>query len=226
MAMNPVRGLMSDPESKSTPIGTELAEKVKMRQEADKALAPTSPLNTLKPVAEPVKAIPAPPAKWEKVHPGNKAPTGREALDKMNAKYPGLPKMHTGGTVPKTGPYEMKEGEHVLTPEKHEKLKHAMGLAASALSHDPAEEKEPELPKKEVREMHMRKGANGGFIVKHLHVHAHLHPEEEHVHSNMDGVHDHLEQHWGEPNDGEGASENEKDESPGVQAAEKALGYK
>jgi hypothetical protein len=132
--------------------------------------------------------------------------------------------MHEGGIIPKTGAYLMKKGEHVLTPEKKHMMQHAMSLASTALSH-PDMDKEPPMPKKEIKDMHMRRGANGGFIVKHIHT-SMAHPDEEHVHPDMDALHDHMEEHWGEPNQGEGEYEEEAKESPGTQTAEKALGYK
>ena len=138
-----------------------------------------------------------------------------------------LGSMKKGGKVSKTGVYKLHEGEQVLTPEHKDKLKQALSLAEGALSKEA--EKEPEPPKKEVKEMRMRRGVNGGFIVNHLHVHAHLHPDEEHVHPDMDSLHSHLEDHWGDPEDGEDekmeTEAEEKKESPGVEAAEKALGY-
>jgi hypothetical protein len=191
--MNPVRSLMSDPEGKSTPIGTELAEKVKMRREADKAMAPTSAAEPAK-VSTPMKSSPV-----DLVNPGNKGTTGREALDKMNSKYPDLPKMHTGGTVPKTGPYVMKQGEHVLTPEKHGKLKAAMGLAMDALSQEPDEDDMPQEPAKVGKDMTIRRLHDQSFHMKHRHEPPHDMPEhdEEYSAPDLKGLHGHIDAMWG-----------------------------
>lgn len=148
---------------------------------------------------------------------------GEKRIDVSGMVKP-LGKMHDGGEVPKTGAYIMKKGEHVLTPEKKNLMHHAMSLAETALSHPDTEDKEPEPPKKEIREMRIRKGASGGYVIEHHHTHF-SHPMEEHTAKDTDDLHDHLEQHMGEPNDGEGNHE-ESGESTGAQAAEAALGYK
>ena len=113
----------------------------------------------------------------------------------------------------------MKEGEKVLTPEQHGHLKSALSLAQTALSHD-ADKQEPA---KEIKAMHIRKASDGSHVIEHHHVHF-SHPMEEHTAKNMDELHDHLEQHWGTPNDGENASETEQDKSPGVAALQKTVG--
>ena len=208
---NPVRNLMSDPEGKSTPIGTELAEKVKMRREADKALAPTSA--PVSPVA------PAKPAPVDLVNPGNKGKTGRQAIEEMNKKYPDLPKMHKGGTVPKTGPYMMKEGEKVLTPEKHDKLRHAMGMAMDALSHEPEQDKEPEMPQ-HLREMHIKELHTGGF---HVTKHDGKGGMTEHGAPHNDAVVGHFMDHMAHPDEGE---EDAEMGNHGIESMEKAVGYK
>lgn len=212
MAVNPISSLMpKDPNS--TPIGTELNERAKMQQAGVDALKPTAaPKGTaMRPVgASPVDKV-APKAKF-----GDRPGEKRINTDEMTKP---LGQMHSGGTVPKTGPYVLKEGEKVLTQGQHNHLKNAMGLAHDALSGPEHDNK----PAKIVKEMHIRKTDNGGYIAKHIHT-SFEHPDEEHVHPHTDALHDHIEAHWGEPNDGEEESESQKDTSPGVTAIQKAVG--
>ena len=69
---------------------------------------------------------------------------------------------------------------------------------------------------KVVKEMHIRKTDNNGYVTKHIHT-SFEHPDEEHVQPHMDALHDHMEEHWGEPNDGE-------EETPGQMEIQKAIG--
>jgi hypothetical protein len=126
--------------------------------------------------------------------------------------------MHAGGTIPETGAYLMKAKEHVLTPDKHQKLKAAMGLAHEALSHDA---EEPQAPKKVVKDMKIRRSANNGHIVTHIHAHFE-HPDEEHTTQGTKGLLNHVMQHMTDPTE-----ENEEaPESKGAAAMEQAVGYK
>jgi hypothetical protein len=196
-------------------IAKEIGETARSYKTAEQALKPAPEAPKPAPVA------PRTPAAWEK-GPQGAYGTGK-GEKRIDTSYPDspMPKMHKGGTVPKTGVYVMKEGEKVLTPEQTTHLKNAMGLAHSVLSHEP--DSEPTEPPKVIRAMNIRKASDGSHVIEHHHVHF-SHPMEEHTAKNMDELHDHLEQHWGGPNDGEAASESEKDESPGVAAAEKAVG--
>lgn len=213
MAVNPISSLMpKDPNS--TPIGTELNERAKMQQAGVDALKPTAaPKGTaMRPVgASPVDKV-APKAKF-----GDRPGEKRINTDEMTKP---LGQMHSGGTVPKTGPYVLKEGEKVLTQGQHNHLKNAMGLAHSVLADAPDSEVQPP---KVIRAMHIRKASDGSHVIEHHHV-SFSHPMEEHTAKNMDELHDHLEQHWGDPNDGEEESESQKDTSPGVAAIQKAVG--
>jgi hypothetical protein len=216
MAGNPIQSLLpKDPTS--TPIGTELNERAKMQQSAVDALKPTgapAPKGTaMKPVNSPMDKT-----KSQGPYGSGK---GEKRIDVKDMVKP-LGQMHDGGTVPKTGPYIMKEGEKVLTQGDHAKLKSAMGLAHSVLADAPDAEVQPP---KVIRAMHIRKASDGSHVIEHHHVNF-SHPMEEHTAKNMDELHDHLEQHWGEPNDGEHESENDEDGSPAVVAMQKDLGYK
>jgi len=212
MAENPIKSLIpKDPNG--TSIGSELNARVKMQQQAEQALKPTG-APAAGTVARPVGTSPVDKTKTQGPY-GTGAGEKRIDVDKMTKP---LGQMHDGGTVPKTGPYIMKKDEHVLTPENHSKLKSAMALAHDALS-GPAQEG----PKKVIKAMHIRKASDGSHVIEHHHL-DYSHPMEEHTAKNMDELHDHLEQHWGSPNDGEEASESEKDESPGVVAASKVVG--
>jgi hypothetical protein len=207
---NPLSKMVEDTKSgmaETSGIGAELKAKQDMLDAAKPA-----PAVTPKPM--PVRT----PSTWEKAA-GRPAPKGEKEMYKSATEWASPKSFKEGGPVEKTGVAVVDKGEHVLTPDqKH----HVFNLAETALSH--MKEPDPEPPKKEVKEMHMRKGANGGFIVKHLHVHAHLHPDEENVHAELDGVHDNLEHHWGKMNEGE--QESEMEEAPGTKAAEEAVGLK
>lgn len=163
-------------------LGAELAEK-KAGIEAYKApvkVGPSAP------------SRPAPPTS-DKMHPKAKYgdQPGEKRMDVKDMVKP-LGVMHKGGTIPETGAYVMKKGEHVMTPEKHDMMKNAMSLAATALSN---EEDKPAEPKKQVKEMRIRKGASGGNIIEHHHMMPHLHPMEEHTAKDMAELHDHMDKH-------------------------------
>lgn len=59
-----------------------------------------------------------------------------------------------------------------------------------------------EAPKKEIKEISIRKSHNGGHIVTHKH-HGHHHPDEEHTTHGSDALLNHVMQHATEPNEGE-----------------------
>ncbi len=161
----------------------------------------------------------ADPQREKDLPPGGKLPPG-STPGNYHPVVPIKGAMHDGGVVPKTGAYLMKQGEHVLTPEKKNMMQHAMSLASTALSHP--DEKETEPPKKTIKSMHIRK-AGGGYIIEHHHASPHLHPMEEHTVKDMTSLHDHLGEHMGEPNE---SAAKEGAESSGVQAMESAVGYK
>ena len=196
------------------------ARNLRMQKEA------ADSLKTPAPITAPAK--PATPSPVDKVNPSGKYgdKPGEMTPAKMNEKYSGLPKMHSGGTVPKTGPYIMKAGEKVLTPEQHGHLKAAMGLAHSVLSHDPDEQDKE--PKKVVKEMRIRRSSNGGHIVTHVHTHFE-HPDEEHVTGGADHLLNHVMNHMTDPNEGEEEAEAGNAQLPepkGAAAIEQAVGYK
>ena len=93
--------------------------------------------------------------------------------------------------VPKTGIYKLHEGEAVIPKEKNmDSVKDKM---ISSLGGD------EKKPKKEIKEMHIRKTANGKHIVKHSHHHPEHHPDEEHSMEDMGALHQHMDDHAGEP---------------------------
>lgn len=73
-----------------------------------------------------------------------------------------------------------------------------MGLAAAVMSH---EHKDPEMPKKMVHEMRIRKGKSGGHIIEHHHKMPMHHPMEEHTTSTKKQLADHVMQHMSEPDE-------------------------
>ena len=90
-------------------------------------------------------------------------------------------------------------------------MKHSM--AASALAHS---SKKPAM-KKHLKEMHIKEAHTGGYIV-HKHS-GKMEPPTEHVASDLDHVHDMMEEHMGQPNDGEEMAEGGGG-SPAEEAAE------
>ena len=215
MAENPLKSMMpKDKEGEG--LGKELREKMEMQKAAGDSLKGGA-----------TSVGPAPTKTLMSTSPQDKTNTqgpygtgaGEKRIDVSNMTKP-LGQMHKGGTIQKTGQYVMKAGEKVLTGDQHAHLKNALSLAQTALSHEPEQDMQP---KKVIRAMNIRKASDGSHVIEHHHVDF-SHPMEEHTAKNMDELHDHLEQHWGTPNDGEAESESEKDESPGVKAAEKAVG--
>ncbi len=60
-------------------------------------------------------------------------------------------------------------------------------------------------PKKEIKEIRVKKSHNGGHIITHKHHHPEHHPDEEHTTKGDDEMVSHMMQHAGTPNDGETA---------------------
>jgi hypothetical protein len=98
--------------------------------------------------------------------------------------------------VPKTGIYKLHEGEAVIPKDKN------MDSMKDKMMDSLGGEKKP---KKEIKEMIHRKTTNGKHVIVHKHHHPEHHPDEEHAMENMAEVHQHMEDHAGTPNDGEGA---------------------
>ena len=128
--------------------------------------------------------------------------TGRSG-DAMDGSKPGEddaePKSFKKGTshVPKTGVYKLHEGEAVIPKDKN--MADLNDKVMASLSGD------DKKPKKEIKKMHIHKTANGKHIVVHEHHHPEHHPDEEHSMSDMAALHQHMEDHAGTPNEGEGA---------------------
>lgn len=198
MAENPVSELLKKTKAAGTDVAPEseaIKDKMQNINAYKASLSPAAP--------KPAPSAPAKPSPVDLVHPGNTGKTGRQALDELNNKYPGLPKMHTGGTVMHSGPHNLQKGERVLAKDQHHKLTAAMGLATDALSHD-GQSEEPQEPPKIVKEVNIRPAANGGFIAKHIHHMPHDMPmhDEEHVQPDMKGLHGHLDALWGDQPEG------------------------
>ena len=102
--------------------------------------------------------------------------------------------------VKKTGPAILHKGEAVIAKEKNPmKMKDkAKAVGMEALG-------DKSKPKKEIKEMVHSKSHNGHHIVVHKHHHPEHHPDETHTLENMAALHQHMEDHAGTPNDGEGA---------------------
>ncbi len=201
---NPLKSLVpKDPQGSG--MGAELGEKMNQVNNARRALNPSSGAKR----AEPIGA----PAPMKPVQGPYGSGAGEKRIDVKDMVKP-LGQMHKGGTVPKTGPYIMKEGEKVLTPEQHGHLSSALSLAQGALSHDEA----PEPPKAEKvgHDMHIRRLDDKTFHVRSGHTAPGDHPDQESSAPDMKGLIKHLQDHFGK----------DEPESPGVEAAESTVGLK
>jgi hypothetical protein len=216
---NPLSGMVEKTKAgmqETSGLGGELKAKSEMMDKAKQALNP-SPAPVAPPKPKGTMVYPK-----DKVNPkgapfGSK--TGEKRIPEAGEWAKPLGQMHDGGTVPESGMYKMKKGEHVLTKDQHGNMNHAFDLAGSVLAHQMPKSGEP---KKEVMEMRIRKAASGGHIIKHVHVDP-AHPDEDHVTHDTDGLMDHVMHHMAEPNEGE----KEADAGdPGIEQMEHAVGYK
>lgn len=169
-------------------LGAELAEKQK-NVDTFKA-APASPAKASGKSGEAVDHVNTP----SKAQFG--ARTGEQRID-TSKMTPTLGSFAKGTShVPKTGIYKLHEGEAVIPKDKNmDNIKNKMMDSLGG----------EKKPKKEIKEMHIRKTANGKHIVTHKHHHPEHHPDEEHSMEDMGALHQHMEDHAGTPNDGEGA---------------------
>jgi hypothetical protein len=165
-------------------------------QNIDEYKNATNPISTAAPAAPAKDNTPSP---KDRVSPKARfgARTGEQRIDTKDMTQP-LGSFKKGTShVPKTGIYKLHEGEAVIPKDKNmDSMKDKM---TDALGGD------EKKPKKEIKEMHIRKTANGKHIVTHKHHSPAHHPDEEHSMENMADLHQHLEDHAGTPNDGEGA---------------------
>ena len=139
-----------------------------------------------------------PPQHVDKIHPGakygDKPPEKRINVDQYIKP---LGSFKTGTDyVPKTGPYQLHEGEKV-TPAK-DNMADIMDMVPG---------RKAKTPKKEHVATHITHHKDGSHTAVHKHSHPEHHPDETHALSNMDALHDHLEQHVGQPNSGEAEAE-------------------
>jgi hypothetical protein len=214
MVGNPISSLLpKDAEKGGDPNG--FAGRVEMNKQADIALHPPTgaPKGTaMKPVN----------SSMDKTK--SQGPYGSGKGEKrIDTNYPDspMPKMHDGGTVPKTGPYIMKKGERVLTSDDHAKLKNAMGLAHSVLAHAPDAEVQPPPMPQHLREMHIKELHTGGF---HVTKHDGKGGMTEHGAPHNDAVVGHFMDHMAHPDEDEEAVEAGDHDMHGADAEHKAIG--
>ena len=171
--------------------GSELGAK---QQNIDEYKNATKPTFTAEPVKETSPADRVAPKARYGARPGEKRPESSPDLRPL----PPLGSYEKGTShVPKTGVYKLHKGEAVIPKDKNmDSMKDKMTEALGG---------EAKKPKKEIKEMVHRKTANGKHIVTHKHHHPEHHPDEEHAMENMAQLHQHMEDHAGTPNDGEGA---------------------
>lgn len=156
--------------------------------------------NATKPTftAEPVKEMK--PASVDKINPTARygVKSGEDRIDTRDYTKPLGSFKHGTNHVPATGTYKLHEGEAVIPKEKNAMMNKDKMIA------DMSDEGKS-APKKEIKEMVHRKTKNGKHIIVHKHHSPAHHPDEEHALENMAEVHQHMEDHAGEPNEGEGA---------------------
>ena len=132
--------------------------------------------------------------------------------------------------VPKTGPAILHKGERVLNKEdaavsrgeKGNKMHESMAMVKGALGGHEAKS-EPKS-KKELKEIRVRKAKNHGHIIEHHHTNPVDHPLEEHTTNSDDELANHMMQHMGTPNPGEGQDENAATAAPMAGAGAPAAG--
>lgn len=173
-------------------LGGELAAKA---QNVDEYKAATPKLDLSGAPAQRTTTAPAdrisPKARYG-AKPGEKRPESSPDLRPL----PPLGSYEKGTShVPKTGIYKLHEGEAVIPKDKN------MADVKDKMMESLGGEKKP---KKEIKEMVHRKTANGKHIVTHKHHHPEHHPDEDHAMNDMAELHQHMEDHAGTPNEGEG----------------------
>lgn len=142
-----------------------------------------------------------------------------DAYNKANPDSP-MPKMHKGGVVKHDGPHNLQKGEVVISKDQVKNMK--LDALKNAGEEDAAEKKDKAPKKESKKESHRPAGRarhartivehhdNGSHTVEHI-----AHPNEDgtpgqnvkYSVESMDGVHDGLEEHVGEPNPGEAEAE-------------------
>jgi hypothetical protein len=171
---------------------SDLAEKNKNIDEYKNATKPTFTADPLRDTTPSPKDRIAPKARYG-ARPGEKRIDTKEMTKPLGSFEKGT------SHVPKTGVYKLHEGEAVIPKEKN------MDSKMTDKMTDALGGKDEKAPKKQIKEMVHRKTANGKHIIVHKHHHPAHHPDEEHAMENMAAVHQHMEDHAGTPNEGEGA---------------------
>jgi hypothetical protein len=120
----------------------------------------------------------------------------------------GIPSFKEGtDRVEKTGPALLHKDEAVLKKTDADKLRKAKGQNMTKNKAMEAVSKalggKEKTPKKEVKEIHIKKSANGGHIIRHEHEHPDSHPDETHTTKSDDELAQHVMQTMGTPNPGE-----------------------
>ena len=119
-----------------------------------------------------------------------------------------MPVFHKGtDNVSSTGPALLEKGEAVLNKHDAAQMRKGKGMeknkSMESATHALSGGKKEEKPKKEVSEMHIKRAANGGHIIKHKHSAPEHHPDEEHTTKGDDELAQHVMQHMGDQNPGE-----------------------
>ena len=127
-----------------------------------------------------------PPQQVDKIHPGakygDKPPEKRIDVDQYIKPLGSFE--HGTDYVPKTGNYQLHEGEKVTPKEDN---------MADSKVFDMVPGRSTKKPAKAIHKIEIRKSHDGKHILVHKHHHPTHHPDEEHVATDMAGLHDHLD---------------------------------
>ena len=141
-----------------------------------------------------------PPQQVDKIHPGAKygdrPGETRIPVDRMIKPLGSFE--HGTDYVPKTGLALLHKGEKVIPAKDNMADESQFAMVPG---------RKAKTPKKEHVATHITHHKDGSHTAVHKHSHPEHHPDETHALSNMDALHDHLEQHVGQPNSGEAEAE-------------------
>ena len=130
-----------------------------------------------KPAAAAAPAKPAPAAKKYGSGPGEKRIDVTDMVKPLGSYEKGTP------YVPKTGIYQLHEGEAVTPKEKNPMN------AMDAMSKIAGKQAKPE---KKIHKITTHKTDDGKLIHTHMHHHSNHHPDETHVSNNIDEAQEHM----------------------------------
>lgn len=192
-----------DAAQKSSPVAPTSGEAAGIKAKKDNVNEYMKAVGDPKPEAP---AAPAPQSNADKLHPTSKF-GDRPGEKRLDVEHMSFKKGTT--SVPKTGMALVHEGEAVVPEEENPMSQKTWADAV----------KSGKKPKKELAHMVVTPHKNGSHTVMHHHTHPDHHPAEPHGVTNMQDLHDHMEEHMGSPNSGEAEADAGNPESYSAPAA-------